>query len=59
MLWQQKRTQLLILKIVFAMENKRQTQQAKHSVTGVFCSNLDLNTVGEKPSLLIFIEIFV
>ena len=43
MLWQQKRTQLSILKIDFAIENKTQTQQAKHSVTGTFCFNLDLS----------------
>ena len=43
MLWQQKRTQLSILKIDFAIENKTQTQQAKHSVTGTFCFNPDLS----------------
>ena len=43
MLWQQKRTQLFILWIDFAIENKTQTQQAKHSVTGTFCFNLDLS----------------
>ena len=26
---------------------------------GIFCSNLDLNTAGEKPSLSVFVEIFV
>ena len=59
MLWQQKRTELPILDIDFAIENKAQTQQTKHSVTKVFCSNLDLNTAGEKPSLSLFVEIFV
>ena len=60
MLWQQKRTQLPIPKIVFGVENKTKRQRAKDSVTGIFCSNLDLNmyTVGEKPSLLVFVEIF-
>ena len=43
MLWQQKRTQLFILWIDFAIENKTQTQQAKHSVTGTICFNLDLS----------------
>ena len=57
MLWQQKRTQLFILMIDFAVESK--TQQAKHSVTGIFCCNLDLNTAGEKPSLSVIVEIFV
>ena len=47
MLCQQKRTQLPILNIDFVIENKTQT---KHSVTGDFCSNLDLNTALEKPS---------
>ena len=50
MLCQQKRTQLPILNIDIAIENKTQTQQTKHSVTGVFCSDLDLNTAREKPS---------
>ena len=59
MLWQQKRKQLFILMIDFAIENKTQTQQVKHSVTGVFCCNLDLNTAGEKPSLSVIVEIFV
>ena len=59
MLWQQKRKQLFILMIDFAIENKTQTQQAKHSVTGIFCCNLDLNTAGEKPSLSVIVEIFV
>ena len=59
MLWQQKRTELPILDIDFAIENKAQAQQTKRSVTGVFCSNLDLNTTGEKPSLSLFVEIFV
>ena len=26
---------------------------------GIFCSNLDLNTAGEKLSLSVFVEIFV
>ena len=59
MLWQQKRTQLFILMIDFAIENKTQTQQAKHLVTGIFCSNLDLNTAGEKLSMSVIVEIFV
>ena len=48
--WQQKRTQLPILilfNIDFARENKTQTQQTEHSETGIFNSNLDLNTAGE------------
>ena len=59
MLWQQKRTQLPILNIDFPIENKTQTRWTKHSVTGVFCSNLALNSAGEKPSLSVFVEIFV
>ena len=59
MLWQQKRTQLPILNIDFPIENKTQTRWTKHSVTGVFCSNLALNSTGEKPSLSVFVEIFV
>ena len=51
MLWQQKRTQLPILNPVFAIQNKTQTQQNRYSITGIFCSNLDLSTSGEKPSL--------
>ena len=46
----QKRTQFPILETDFAIENKTQTQQTEHSVTGIFCSNLDLKTAGEKPS---------
>ena len=50
----QKRTQFPTLETDFAIENKTQTQQTKHSVTfsnsGIFCSNLDLKTAGEKPS---------
>ena len=42
----------------FAKENKKQTQRTKLSVTGNFCSELDLNTAGEKPSLSVFVEIF-
>ena len=45
--------------IDFAIENKTQTQQAKHLVTGIFCSNLDLNTAGEKLSMSVIVEIFV
>ena len=50
MLWQQKRTQLPILNMDFAIEqeNKTQTQQTKYSVKGIFYSNLDLNSAGEK-----------
>ena len=59
MLWQQKRKQLFILMVDFAIENKTQTQQAKHLVTGIFCSNLDLNTAGEKLSMSVIVEIFV
>ena len=47
-------TAIPIPNINFAIENKTQTQQAEHSVTGVFFffyHNLDLNTVGEKPSM--------
>ena len=60
MLWQQKRTQLPIPKIVFGVENKTKRQRAKDSVTGIFCSNLDLNmyTAGEKPSLFVFVETY-
>ena len=43
----------------FAIENKTQTRQTKHSVTGIFCPNLDLNTAGKKPFLSVFVEIFV
>ena len=32
---------LHILNIDFSIEIKTQMQQTKHSVTGVFCSNLD------------------
>ena len=39
-----------ILDIDFPVENKKQTQQSKHAVTGVFHHNLDLNTASEKPS---------
>ena len=59
MLWQQKQTQLAILTIDFALENKTQTQQTKYSVTENFYSNLDLNTAVEKPSLSVFVEISV
>ena len=41
----------------FRHRKKTQTQQTKQSVTGVFCSNLDLNTVREKPSQSVFVEI--
>ena len=47
MFWQQKRTQLPILNIDFARENKTQTQKTEHSEKGIFNSNLDLNTAGE------------
>ena len=47
MFWQQKRTQLPILNIDFARENKTQTQQTEHSEKGIFNSNLDLNTAGK------------
>ena len=40
-----------ILDIDFPIENKKQTQQTKHAVTGVFHHNLDLNTASEKPSV--------
>ena len=40
------------------IENETQTQQTKYSVTGIFCSKLDLNTAGEKPSLSVFVKIF-
>ena len=33
----------------FHNRKETQTQQTKHSVTRVFCYNLDLNTAGEKP----------
>ena len=41
---------LPILNIDFAIENKTQTQQTNYSVTGVFCSSLDMKTAGEKAS---------
>ena len=50
---------LLFLNIDFAIENKTQTQQTKYSITGGFCSSLDLKTAGEKPPLSVFVEIFV
>lgn len=59
MLWQQKQTQLAILTIDFALENKTQTQQTKYSVTEIFYSNLDLNTAVEKLSLSVFVKISV
>ena len=59
MLWQQKQTQLAILTIDFALENKTQTQQTKYSVTEIFYSKNDLNTAVEKPSLSVFVEISV
>ena len=40
-----------ILDIDFPIENKKQTLQTKHAVTGVFHHNLDLNTASEKPSV--------
>ena len=40
-----------ILDIDFPIENKKQTQQTKRAVTGVFNHNLDLNTASEKPSV--------
>ena len=40
---------LPIRNIDFTIENKTQTQQTKYSVTGVFCSILDLKTAGEEP----------
>ena len=46
---------LLILNINFAIENKTQTQQNKYSVTGNFCSYLDLNTAGE--NWIVFISL--
>ena len=46
------------LNIDFAIENKTQTQKTKYSVTGVFCSSIDLKTAGEKPPLSVFVEIF-
>ena len=50
MLRQQKRAQLPILNIDSSIENKTQPQQTKHSVMGIFCSNLDLNIAGKKGS---------
>ena len=50
---------LPIRNIDFTIENKTQTQQTKYSVTGVFCSILDLKTAGEEPPLSVFVEIFV
>ena len=44
-----------IINTDFAIENETQTQQTKRSVTGIFCSNLDLNTAGEKQSLSVFV----
>ena len=59
MLCKQKRTQIPIITIDFAVENKTRRQLTNHSVAGVLCSNLDLNTAGEKPSLSVLVEIFV
>ena len=59
MLCKQKRTQLPIITIDFAEENKTRRQLTNHSVAGVFCSNLDPNTAGEKPSFSVLVEIFV
>ena len=59
MVCKQKRTQLPIITIDFAVENKTRRQLTNHSVTGVLCSNLDLNTAGEKPSLSVLVEILV
>ena len=46
---------LLIFNINFAIEIKAQTQQNKYSVTGNFCSYLDLNTAGE--NWIVFISL--
>ena len=59
MLCKQKRTQLPIITIDFAVENKTRRQLTNHSVTGALCSNLDQNTAGEKPSFSVLVEIFV
>ena len=53
MLCGQERRQLLILNIDFVIENKTQTQQTKHSTTGIFCSNLDLNTAGGRETVVV------
>ena len=50
MLRQPKRAQLPILNIDSAIENKTQPQQTKHSIMGIFCSDLDLNIAGKKGS---------
>ena len=44
-----------IINTDFVIENETQTQQTKHSVKGIFCSYLDLNTAGEKQSLSVFV----
>ena len=54
-----KRTQLSVLNTDFAIENETQTCQTKHSITGISCSNVDLNTAGEKQSLSVFVEILI
>ena len=61
MSWKQKRTSYPFLSQISSQKkkNKTQTQQTKHSVTGDFCSNLDLNTAVEEPSLSAFVQIFV
>ena len=46
---------LLFFYINFAIEIKAQTQQNKYSVTGNFCSYLDLNTAGE--NWIVFISL--
>ena len=51
LLWQQKRTQLFILWIDF----ETQTQQAKHSVTGTFCFNLDLSE--HRKGKIVFVSV--
>ena len=55
MFWQQRneRTQLPIDGVDFGIENKTRRQLAKHSEKGLLCSNLDLNTAGDKTVFVI------
>ena len=49
----------LFLTQISPRKTKTQTQKTKHSVTRIFCSNLDRNTAGEKPSFSVFVGIFI
>ena len=54
-LWQQKQTQLPILNICFAKENKTKTQQTKYLVMGI----LSWTPQARNRLLSVFVEIFV